>query len=575
MSSLQQTIRLSKRLIGAAFLIAAGFFAGYLVSPHMRTEAATQGAHADQGPEQWYCSMHPQIIRDRPGLCPICEMDLIPMPTSLVADAAPRELAVSETAAKLMDIQTSPVERRPAVVEVRMVGKVDYDETRVKSIAAWSPGRIDRLYVDFTGTRVRKGDHLVELYSPELISAQAELLQAVRAAARASTETSEFLKDSARTTLDAAREKLRLLGLAPEQIDAIETSGEPLTHVTIYSPISGVVIGKMATEGMYVGTGSHIYTVADLSEVWVKLDAYESDLPWIRYGQEVTFTAEAHPGQVFKGWISFIAPTLDARTRTVKVRVNVPNPDERIKPEMFVRAVVQSRVAQEGKVMHPDMAGKWTCPMHPSIVRDQAGSCDICQMDLVTTESLGYVAAEEDEHLPLVIPASAPLITGKRAVVYVKKPDTEHPTFEGRQIVLGPRAGDFYIVKEGLAEGEQVVTNGGFKIDSALQIQAKPSMMNPEGEAMPAGHQHGGHAAVQDAPAPGTPAAIQPLCPVMDAPIDPSVYVEYEGRRVYFCCSGCDKKFLADPERYLHKLPQFQQPRDESSADTDHSHHNH
>lgn len=570
MSSLQQTIRLGKRLIGVGALVVAGFLAGYLVSPHVRTEAAAQGEHADHGPEKWYCSMHPQIVRDRPGLCPICEMDLIPMPTSLVADAAPRELAVSEAAAALMDIQTSPVERRPVAVEVRMVGRVDYDETRVKSIAAWSPGRIDRLYVDFTGTRVRKGDHLVELYSPELISAQAELLQAVRAASRASTETSEYLKDSARTTLDAAREKLRLLGLAPEQIEAIETSGEPLAHVTIYSPISGVVIGKMATEGMYVGTGSHIYAVADLSEVWVKLDAYESDLPWIRYGQEVTFTAEAYPGEVFKGWISFIAPTLDARTRTVKVRVNVPNPDERIKPEMFVRAVVQSRVAQEGKVMHPDMAGKWTCPMHPSIVRDQAGSCDICEMDLVTTESLGYVAAEEDEHLPLVVPASAPLITGKRAVVYVKKPDAEHPTFEGRQIVLGPRAGDYYIVREGLAEGEQVVTSGGFKIDSALQIQAKPSMMNPEGEAMPAGHHHGGHA-----PAPGTPAAIQPRCPVMDAPIDPSVYVEYEGKRVYFCCPGCDKKFLADPERYLHKLPQFQQPRDESSADTDHRHHNH
>jgi Cu(I)/Ag(I) efflux system membrane fusion protein len=537
MSSLQQTIRLRKRLIWVAILIAAGFFAGYLVSPHMRTEAAAQGEHADHDPEKWYCSMHPQIIRDRPGLCPICEMDLIPMPTSLVADAAPRELAVSEAAAALMDIQTSAVERKAVAKEIRMVGRVDYDETRVKSIAAWSPGRIDRLYVDFTGTRVRKGDHLVELYSPELISAQAELLQAVRAASRASTETSEYLRDSARTTLDAAREKLRLLGLAPEQIKSIETLDEPATLVTVYSPISGVVIEKTATEGVYVGTGTHIYTVADLSQVWVKLDAYESDVPWIRYGQEVTFTTEAYPGEVFKGSISFIAPTLDARTRTVKVRVDVPNADERLKPEMFVRATVESRVTEEA---------------------------------IVTAESLGYVAAEEDEHLPLVIPASAPLITGKRAVVYVKKPDAEHPTFEGRQIVLGPRAGDFYIVKEGLAEGEQVVTNGGFKIASALQIQDKPSMMNPEGEAMPDAHQHGEHA-----PAPGTPAAIQPRCPVMDAPIDPSVYVEYEGKRVYFCCPGCDKKFLADPERYLHKLPQFQQPRDESSADTDHRHHNH
>lgn len=572
MSSLQQSTRLGKRLIGVAALIAAGFLAGYLVSPHVQTEATTQGERADHGPEQWYCSMHPQIIRDRPGLCPICEMDLIPMPTSLVADAAPRELVVSEAAAALMDIQTSPVERRAASVEVRMVGKVDYDETRIKSIAAWSPGRIDRLYVDFAGTRVVQGDHLVDLYSPELISGQAELLQAVRAVARIGSQTSEYRKDSAHATLAAAREKLHLLGLTPEQIESIESSGEPVTHVTIYSPIGGVVIEKMVTEGMYVGSGTHIYTVADLSGVWAKLDVYESDLPWIRYGQEVTFTAEAHPGEVFRGWISFIAPTLDAKTRTIKVRVNVPNADERLKPEMFVRAIVESRVTQAGEVIDPNMVGKWICPMHPSVVKNGPGGCDICGMDLVTTESLGYVVSEQADRRPLVIPASAPLITGKRAVVYVRKPGAEHPTFEGCEVVLGPRAGDYYIVKEGLAEGERVVTNGGFKIDSALQIQAKPSMMNPEGEAMPAEHEHGHHS--HAVPASETPAAIQPLCPVMDTPIDPSIYVEYKGQRVYFCCPGCDRKFLADPERYVGKLPQFQQSHAEPNAEIDHSEHN-
>jgi Cu(I)/Ag(I) efflux system membrane fusion protein len=240
----------------------------------------------------------------------------------------------------------------------------------------------------------------------------------------------------------------------------------------------------MATEGMYVNTGTPIYTVADLSQVWVRLDAYESDLPWIRYGQTLTFSTEAYPGEVFKGWISFIAPMLDPRTRTVKVRVNVPNPDGRLKPEMFVHALVTSQIAQGGKVMDPNMAGEWICPMHPSVVKDEKGTCDICGMDLVTTESLGYVAAEAAGPLPLVIPATAPLITGKRAVVYVKQPDTELPMFEGREVVLGPRAGDYYVVVSGLSEGELVVTHGNFKIDSALQIQAKPSMMNPEGGAM-------------------------------------------------------------------------------------------
>jgi Cu(I)/Ag(I) efflux system membrane fusion protein len=331
---------------------------------------------------------------------------------------------------------------------------------------------------------------LVYLYSPELIGAQAELLQAVKASGAATGDTSTYLKAFAERTLEAARQKLRLWGLTAEQIEGIEASGEPVTHLTVHSPIGGVVIEKVATEGMYVSTGTHIYTVADLTQVWVKLDAYESDLPWIQYGQEVTFSAEAYPGETFKGWISFKDPFLDPKTRTVKVRVNVPNADGRLKPEMLVRAVVKSRSAGNGKVMDATMAGKWICPMHPSIVKSEAGSCDICEMDLVTTESLGYVTADVAGRAPLVIPATAPLITGKRAVVYVQKTAAERPTFEGREVVLGSRAGDYYIVKSGLVEGDRVVTHGNFKIDSALQIQAKPSMMNPSGAPSPAGHHH-------------------------------------------------------------------------------------
>jgi Cu(I)/Ag(I) efflux system membrane fusion protein len=146
-----------------------------------------------------------------------------------------------------------------------------------------------------------------------------------------------------------------------------------------------------------------------------------------------------------------------------------------------------------GNIMDPNMAGKWICPMHPSVIKETSGQCDICGMDLVKTETLGYVSANQsDEQIPLVIPATAPLITGKRAIVYVRLPDPNKPSFEGREVVLGPRAGDYYIVKEGLAQGESVVTNGNFKIDADLQIQAKPSMMNPQGmeKPMPAEHQH-------------------------------------------------------------------------------------
>lgn len=464
-------------------IVLAVFVVGYVVKgirrPAEPVTAHTQTSESSDNEQQWWtCSMHPQIRQPKPGKCPICFMDLIPIASS-GSDLGERQISFSEAAIKLMEIATAAVERKFVTAEIRMVGKIDYDETRVKNITAWVPGRIDRLFVDFTGITVGKGDHMVELYSPELISAEAELLQALKAADNVKTATSELVTRTTLATLDAAREKLRLLGLTNEQINKIESSGRTVTHITIYSPIGGVVIHKNATEGVYVDTGTPIYTVADLSRLWVKLDAYESDLPWIRYGQKVEFATEAYPGEVFEGTINFIDPVLNDQTRTVKLRVNVDNTDGKLKPQMFVRAVVRSQVALGGRVMVPEMAGKWICPMHPAVVKTEAGTCDVCGMNLVTTESLGYVV-DTPKEAPLVVPASAPLITGTRAVVYVQVPGKEKPTFEGRGIILGPRAGGYYLVKQGLTEGELVVTKGNFKIDASLQIQAKPSMMSAE-----------------------------------------------------------------------------------------------
>jgi Cu(I)/Ag(I) efflux system membrane fusion protein len=198
----------------------------------------------------------------------------------------------------------------------------------------------------------------------------------------------------------------------------------------------------------------------------------------------VRFSSEAHPGTRHEGKIAFIDPAVDDATRTVKVRVNVPNADGALKPGMFVRGVVQSRVATAGRVLDPALAGKWISPMHPEIVKDGPGACDVCGMALVRAEDLGYVAAAAGpEDMPLVVPASAPLRTGRRAVVYVEVPGAEQPTYEGREVLLGPRAGDHFIVEKGLAEGERVVTRGAFKIDSELQIQARPSMMSLPSEA--------------------------------------------------------------------------------------------
>lgn len=448
--------------------------------------------HAEAGSTKWTCSMHPQIIKDKPGNCPLCGMKLIPLKTSGQLSGM-RQLVISPAARALMNLQVTPVSRRFVQAEVRMVGKVDYDETRLKHITAWVPGRLDRLFVDYTGVQVNEKDHMVYIYSEQLYSAQQELIEAVRSAKeRAGQPRSDFFTDGGIDLVESAREKLRLLGLTPEQIAKIEHQTKPDDHMLIYSPMSGIVIQKLKQQGDRVQTGERIYTVADLRQVWVLMDAYESDLEWLRYGQDVTFATEAYSGEEFHGRIAFIDPVLNEKTRTVKVRVNVPNEDGRLKPEMFVRAVVKASVAAGGRVMDADLVGKWVSPMHPEIVKDEPGNCDICGMPLVRAESLGYVSANDArESAPLVIPASAPLLTGTRAIVYVELRDTEQPTFEGREIVLGPRAGDYYLVKHGLSEGELVVSAGNFKIDSALQIQAKPSMMTPEGGGG-GGHHHGG-----------------------------------------------------------------------------------
>ncbi|RMF88696.1 MAG: HlyD family efflux transporter periplasmic adaptor subunit, partial [Planctomycetota bacterium] len=446
--------------------------------------AGTADGNAEEENVTWTCSMHPQIRSPKPGKCPICAMDLIPVKATT---GALRTVTISPEAAKLMHLETRPVERRFVTATIRMVGKVDYDETRLAYITAWISGRLDRLFADYTGVQVRPGDHLALIYSEELYAAQVELIQAIRQ--RQNQPPQGGLIQSI-DMVAAAREKLRLLGLTPEQIAEIEKRMAPSDHVTIYSPIGGIVVEKLRQEGDRVRIGDRIYTVADLTHVWVKLDAYESDIEWLRYGQDVEFTTEAYPGEVFHGRIVFMDPVLDPTTRTIKVRVNVNNEDGRLKPEMFVRAVVHAKVAAGGKVLDASLAGKWMCPMHPEVVREAPAACDICGMPLVRPESLGYAAMELGEAPPpLVIPATAPLLTGTRAIVYVQDPDADVPTFEGREIVLGPRAGDYYLVRSGLEEGELVVTRGNFKLDSALQILAKPSMMTPEGGGVPSGEE--------------------------------------------------------------------------------------
>jgi Cu(I)/Ag(I) efflux system membrane fusion protein len=447
-----------------------------------REEAPVRAAEAAlEGDVQMYtCAMHPSVrLPDPDAKCPICFMDLIPV-TDDGPEGNDRCLVLTEASARLSGIETAKVGRFFPTAEVRLYGKLTYDETSVARITAYFPGRLDRLFVNYIGVPVNKGDHLAEMYSPKLLSAFEELRQA-RVALDESTTSSEIVLTSTRQTLEAAREKLRLFGLTEEQIAEAEAGHAPHERLTVYSPIAGIVTHLAAREGDYVDTGSPIATVANLKRLWLDMEAYESQLPLLRWGQHVTFTVEAHPGERFAGRIAFIEPIVDERTRTAAVRVAVDNSELQLKPGMFATATVRPRIASDGAVVSDELAGRWVGPMHPTVVKDGPGQCDICGMDLVPAESLGVVGDPSAVEEPLVIPRSAALLTGKRAVVYVSVPGTEKPTYEGREVVLGPRAGDFYIVRSGLREGEEVVVKGAFRIDSAMQIAAKPSMMTPGG----------------------------------------------------------------------------------------------
>jgi Cu(I)/Ag(I) efflux system membrane fusion protein len=515
-----------------AFVLGGLLFGGGDQVTVGESDGHDHGAGSPSEPTMWTCSMHPQIKLPKSGKCPICFMDLIPLETGPGEDVGPRQLRMSDTARQLARIQTTRAERDFAEAEVRMVGRIAYDETRIAYITAWFPGRLDRLFADYTGVTVNKGEHLVDIYSPELLAAQEELIQANRSVKALDNTASPVLRSTAQATLEAARDKLRLWGLTTKQIEHIENTRETADHLTIYAPIGGVVVHKDAREGMYVKTGTRIYTIAELTTLWVMFEAYESDLPWLRFGQRIEFTSPSFPGDHFEAIISFIDPLVDPGTRTVRVRAVVENRDRRLKPDMFVRGTVKSRIDGKGQIIDEYLADKWISPMHPEVVKDKPGKCDVCGMDLVPAASLGFVGTELNrEDAPLLIPATAPMITGKRAVAYVEIPSDKGPLFEGREVELGPRAGDFYVVKSGIAEGELVVSNGAFKIDSELQIQAKPSMMSPEGGVAGGSHQHGGAAAGRASGAPGgemtaavrmseSTDALEALAPVYDRYFD-------------------------------------------------------
>lgn len=443
--------------------------------PLVTNNELTNTTGVEQKRTTWTCSMDPQVKLDEAGQCPICFMDLIPLVSDNNGYVA-EEISLSLDAIKIARIETTPVRQGTASGEFFLSGKIDYDETRIKNIAAWFPGRLERLYVDYTGIRVNEGDHLLEIYSPELYSTQTELLQAYHRMNLLGQSPS--VQASSRATYEAVVEKAKLLGLSMAQINAIANSGTARSVLQINSPMTGIVIQKNALEGKYVKTGEPIYSIADLSKVWLILDAYEKDLPWLSYGQELTFSVAGLPGKTFNAHISYIDPLVNEEKRSVTVRAVLDNQMGLLKPGMLAEATISVMFNGKGQVVSPDLSGKWACPMHPEVINDQPGACSICGMDLVSVQ--GSHISPTLVTKARLIPASSVLRTGRRALVYVQTNHDESIKFALREIELGPRVGSEYIVLDGLSIGEQVVSKGNFKIDSAMQIAGNRSMMSGE-----------------------------------------------------------------------------------------------
>ncbi len=417
----------NKYVLYSLFTI-GGLFLGWLFFHTSHKTETKQEQTAEIGKATiWTCAMHPQIRLNAPGKCPICGMELIPLAQNnapVDADA----IHLTKDAAELANVLTSVVSKQKPIKEVRLYGKVQADERLLQSQVAHIPGRIEKLLVNFTGEGVRKGQTLALIYSPELVTAQQELLETVKT------------KDSQPEVYEASKEKLSQWKLTDEQIAKIESSATVQNNFEVVSNTTGIVTARRVNNGDHIAPGTVLYDIADLSSVWVMFDAYESDLPFLNEGNKIAFTVQALPGTNFSGNIIFIDPVIDPVTRVSKVRVEISNTSGKLKPEMFATGIVNANL--------------------------------------------------EEYKNNFIIPRTAVLWTGKRSIVYVKQAGDE-PIFKIREIGLGPMLGNSYVITDGLSEGEEIVTEGAFSVDAAAQLEGKPSMMNTDGGNVSTSHNHG------------------------------------------------------------------------------------
>ena len=420
---------MKKNILYIGLAVIGGLLAGYLIFGNNSNVGVVEGHDHNQekeSGEMWTCSMHPQIMQPEPGDCPICGMDLIPVDSG--ADGlALGQFKMTKNAMALANIRTTKVGLGISDDNtLKLSGKIKKNEKAVATQASYFAGRIEKLFVNFEGEEVRNGQQLATIYSPELVSAQQELITALS------------LKESQPALYQAVRNKLKLWKLSEKQIEQIEASGQVNEKFPIYANVTGTVSEIMVETGDYVKQGSPLFKIANLNTVWAVFDAYENQVSLLKEGQTIDIITKAYPENSFKANVSFINPVLNTATRTIEIRAELQNTKGQLKPGMFV------------------------------------------------VGSLGLTSNKKDQ--TIVIPESAVLWTGERSVVYVKT-NPDQPTFEMREVSLGNVISQGYVILSGLQSGEEIVTNGTFTVDAAAQLKGKKSMMNETGKKIMNGHE--------------------------------------------------------------------------------------
>ena len=421
------------------------------------------------------CPMHPQIRQPGLGDCPICGMPLVPA-TAGGADLDEFAVSIEPAQRRLANIKTVTVTEQPVSRQLQTIGSIEIDESRQATISSYIDGRLEKIYADYTGVEVQEGDHLAVVYSPQIYSAQIEYLEAKKTLESSSDSALASIREAQEKLADNSRQRLLELGMTADQLKELDATETAKSRLTIYAPMGGTVIEKLAEEGKYIEAGEPIYRIADLAMVWLMLELFPEDASRIRFGQQVQARLSSNPNEVLTGRVAFIAPNVDPSSRTVGVRVEFTNDQRKLRPGDYAEATITIPIGPEGEIYDQDLAGKWISPMHPQIIRDQPGPCPVCGMQLVPTTRYGFAATPVDQPVSVTIPRSALLLAGQNSVAYV---ETEAGRFELRVVKIGPFLKDNVVILEGIEPGEQVATSGNFLIDSQMQLAGKPSLIDP------------------------------------------------------------------------------------------------